>query len=284
MVLADEGAGAVLYMFGAFGNAGMRTGKVGARTINEGGGCGMRGLLLTALLLACCARSAGAAELHFEQENAREGACPGGDFDVGLALENATLYQQVYVWMHEKDVEDWNYSRGVRFNGTADADCALVSYTTFVESPTFFARLLHTLRMSVRFPIEVSKTVCVEGQSVVEEATIHLPLVQELRMRGRYEVRGGEVKSTIEAAYSMPWYIEFLVHDVGEHLRANFKEKVDALARSLCTRRTSAVGLGVPAQRYMLQELRVQSGRTWNRLHPVTPGLPGNGLGRRREA
>jgi len=233
----------------------------------------MRGLILAALL-ACVA----AADLHFEQENALDATCGGGEFDVGVALENATLYQQVYAWMHEKDVEGWNYSRGAGLNGTAGRDCAHVSYTTYVESPTVFGRMLRNLKMSVRFPIEVRKTVCVEGQSVVEEATIHLPLVHELRMSGRYEVRGVEVKSTIEAAYSMPWYIEFLVYDVGEHLRANFKEKVDALARSLCTRRASA-GLASPAQRFMLQELRVQSGKTWNRLHPVRPGLPG----RRRE-
>ena len=103
-------------------------------------------------------------------------------------------------------------------------------------------------------------------------------------MRGRYEVRGGEVRSAIEARYGLPWYVEFLVFDLDEHLRANFKEKVDALARSLCSRRTSAVGLGVPAQRYMLRELRVQSGRRWNRLQRAETGLPGNGLGRRREA
>jgi hypothetical protein len=239
----------------------------------------MRGLILAALL-ACVAGT----DLHFEQENALDASCGGGEFDVGRALDNATLYQQVYVWMHKKDVEGWNYSRGVRLNGTAGAECALVSYTTYVEAPSFFARLLYGLRMSVRFPIEVRKEVCVEGQSVVEAATIHAPLVNELRMHGRYEVRGTEVKSTIEAGYSVPWYVEFLVSDLGEHLRANFKEKVDALARSLCTRRASAAGLVSPAQRFMLQELRVQSGKTWNRLHPVKPGLPGNGVMRRREA
>ena len=239
----------------------------------------MRGLILAALL-ACAA----AGELHFAQENAREGSCEGGDFEVGLALENATLYGQVYEWMHGKDVAGWNYSRGVRLNGTADAGCALVSYTTFVESPTFFARLLRSFRMEVRFPIEVRKEVCVAGQAVVEAGTIRAPLVQELSMRGRYEVRGGEVRSAIEARYGLPWYVEFLVFDLDEHLRANFKEKVDALARSLYSRRTSAVGLGVPAQRYMLRELRVQSGRRWNRLQRAETGLPGNGLGRRREA
>lgn len=240
----------------------------------------MRGFVLAALVLACAA----AADLHFEQENGREASCAGGDFDVGRALENATLYQQVFEWMHEKDVADWNYSRGVRMNGTVERDCALVSYTTYVESPTFFARLLRNLQMSVRFPIGVRKEVCVEGQSVVETAVIHAPLVHELHMQGRYEVGGLEVKSSIEARYGVPWYVEFLVSDLGEHLRANFKEKVDALARSLCTRRASAAGLVSPAQRFMMQELRAQSGKAWNRLHPVKPGLPGNGVMRRREA
>jgi hypothetical protein len=138
--------------------------------------------------------------------------------------------------------------------------------------------------MSVRFPIEVHKTVCVEGQSVVEEGRIHLPLVHELRMSGRYEVRDGGVSSAIAAQYIMPWYIEFLVYDVGEHLRTNFREKVDALARSLCTRHATGAGLASPAQRFLMQELRAQSGKKWNRLQRSAAGLPGNGLGRRREA
>jgi hypothetical protein len=51
----------------------------------------------------------------------------------------------VYEWMHAKDVDGWNYARGAGLNGTAGVDCALVSYRTYVESPTVFGRLLRNL-------------------------------------------------------------------------------------------------------------------------------------------
>ncbi len=103
-------------------------------------------------------------------------ACPGlqDAFDIGLALRNSTLYEQVYVWMHEKDVLNWNYSTRVVVNGSRQTEYATVSYDTYIESPTFFAQMMRNLLMSMHFAIGVRKEVCVDGQTVVETATVSL--------------------------------------------------------------------------------------------------------------
>ena len=50
-----------------------------------------------------------------EQQNRRE--C-SGQFDTALALDNATLYAQVYAWMNQHDVTDWTYSTELMLNTT----------------------------------------------------------------------------------------------------------------------------------------------------------------------
>ena len=99
----------------------------------------MRGgpfLILTlALALMLSVTPAAAVQLHLEQHNRRE--C-SGQFDTTLALDNATLYAQVYAWMNQRDVADWTYSTLLPLNGT-DTRCAVVSYKTSVRSPTFSA-------------------------------------------------------------------------------------------------------------------------------------------------
>ena len=195
----------------------------------------MRGVILVLLTCALRCGAAGANETRMEQNNSAA-ACGGlrDAFDVGLAARNSTLYEQVYVWMHEKEVENWNYSRALRVNGSTPVVCATVSYDTFVESPTFFAQMLRNLHMSMRFPIGVRKEVCVDGSTIEETATVTLPLIHELRMTSRYEVEAERVHATLDAAYDVPWYVDFLMYDIEQHLRSNFKEKLDSVAQSLC--------------------------------------------------
>jgi hypothetical protein len=207
----------------------------------------MRGELLAVLTLLLSVTLAGAVDLHLEQQNRRE--C-SGQFDTALALDNATLYAQVYAWMNQHDVADWTYSAPPPPNAT-DAPCALVSYTTFVESPTFFARLLRNFHMLFQFPIEVHKSVCLVDGTVVEAATISVPLIHEMTMAGRYEAQDGQINSTIDAHYDLPWYVDFLVHDISDHLRANFKQKVDAVAQSLCSDAPSVPVLPAPDHAYL---------------------------------
>lgn len=236
----------------------------------------MRGELLSLMLVLSIPLS-GAVELHLEQQNVPK--CPGG-FDAASALTNATLYAQVYSWMHERDVLDWNYSQqelrvdptdGKRYslleyltyygedegqrrwtaarNGT---DCARVSYKTEVESPSIFSRMMHTLHIFLHFPIEVHKSVCaIDDEYVVETATITLPLIHEMTMTTRYTVQQSVVNTTIDASFSIPWYVDFLLLDVSHHILSNFQEKVDAVAQSLCAPAPTLLGLFTPQRMYL---------------------------------
>jgi hypothetical protein len=195
---------------------------------------------------------------------------------------NATRYAQVYEWMHHHEVTDWTYTTLLPLNGT-DTRCAVVSYKTFVQSPTFFARLLSNFHMLLQFPIEVHKTVCVIGEAVVEDATITVPLLHELTMAARYEPQDGQINSTIDAQYTLPWYIDFLVSDVSDHLRSNFKEKVDAVAHTLCSHTPSVASLSSPDHAYAY--LRGHGdhgshGKTGKGDHGLPPPRHGHGNGR----
>ena len=212
------------------------------------------------MLVTCalgCVTTARATQM---EQNSSAAACgrPREAFDVGLALRNSTLYEQVYVWMHEKDVENWNYSTAVRMNGSTASECATVTYDTFIDSPTFFAQILRNLHMAFRFPIGVRKEVCVHGGTVEERATVTVPLIHELSMTSRYEVEAETVRSSLDAEYSVPWYINFLIYDIEEHLRVNFKLKLDSFARSLCAPRGAEQWalLRAPEKQYALHGFR----------------------------
>jgi hypothetical protein len=226
----------------------------------------MRGRLVS-LILVLSLSAVSAFELHFEQQNTRYATCKGGDFDTDLALRNDTLYQQVYQWMHQQDVQDWTYATKNRSNDTEPSTCALVSYKTLVASPTFFARLLRNFHMSVQFPIAVQKLVCLDGSAVFETSTVSAPLIHDLTMTVRYDVQAAHVDAVVDAHYSLPWYIDVLVDDVAQHLRANFKEKIDAVAQTLCAPMPPLGGLVRPEHSYL-------RGHTHHPTHPTHPTRP----------
>lgn len=221
--------------------------------------------VLVSLVLVASLGTIAAFDQTFEQQNS---PCKGSVFDIHRALENSTLYEQVFQWMHQRDVNGWNYSTEDKSNGTTDMHCVLVSYHTFVDSPTFFARLLNNFHMSLEFPIRVQKEVCVVGQTLVESSIISAPVIHKMTMRARYEVREDKLTTSIETTYNLPWYIDFLVYDLAEHLRTNLKEKVDAVANSLCAQSTTLTKLTSPLHRFSSQKLRRE--RAKHPLHPPT--------------
>ena len=233
----------------------------------------MRGVLLAVLTFALSSGVAAGVDMRIEHENTAA-SCPGlsETFDVGRALRNSTLYEQVYVWMHEKDVENWKYSTAVLVNGSRETECATVTYDTFIESPTFFAQMLRNFHMSLRFPIGVRKEVCADGPSVVETATVTMPLIHELSITSRYEVQAERVHSWLDAEYHVPWYIDFLMYDIEQHLRKNFKEKLDSVAQSLCAGRGAEkmALLCAPKQKFALHAFRREATRP---LHALTSPL-----------
>jgi hypothetical protein len=219
----------------------------------------MRGVVLVLLTCALRLGAAAAMDSRMEQENLAA-ACGGqkDTFDIGLALRNSTLYEQVYVWMHEKDVLNWNYSTRVVVNGSRETECATVTYDTYIESPTFFAQMMRNFMMSMNFAIGVRKEVCVDGQTVVETAAVTVPLIHELSMTSRYEVAADRVNSSLAAHYDVPWYIDFLLYDIEQHLQLNFKLKLDSVAQSLCAQRGAQVYamLRSPAEKFSMSEMR----------------------------
>jgi hypothetical protein len=196
----------------------------------------MRGALIP-LILTLALRAAASTEVHYEYNIAHDTACHdglAGPFDVDRVLQNATLYQQVYRWMHDKDVLDWTFSADANVTDEPGR-CTRVSYKAFVESPSFFARFMHNFHMDMQFPVSVDKQICLHGNAIVETATIIAPLIHELTLTAKYDVTEQHVSTILDAHYTVPWYLEFLVANVSEHLRTNFKEKVDAVVQSLCS-------------------------------------------------
>jgi hypothetical protein len=234
-----------------------RVGEFPAWSINDARGVRMRGVLT--VMLACALSGAGAMETRMEQNNSAAACGELRDaFDIRLALRNSTLYEQVYVWMHEKNVENWNYSRAVKVNGSTETECATVTYDTYIESPTFFAQMMRNFMMSMNFAIGVRKEVCVDGQTVVETATVSVPVIHELSLTSRYEVGADEVYSSLEAEYHVSWYIDFLMYDIEQHLRQNFALKLDSVAQSLCAPRGEKqyALLRSPAEKFTMSEMR----------------------------
>jgi len=217
----------------------------------------MRGILVPLVLLSALS-TISAFDVTFEQHNSREASCrrTAGAFDLQKALDNSTLYEQVFHWMHERDVEYWNYSVQDKNSATPDLRCVTVSYKTFVASPTFFARLLQNFHMAVQFPIAVDKQICLAGRSLMESTRLSTPLIHDMNMRGRYEVTDDTIESVVEMHYDLPWYIDFLVYDVSEHLKTNLKEKVDAVAHSLCSDASTETKLTSPLHKFSANLLR----------------------------
>jgi hypothetical protein len=114
----------------------------------------------------------------------------------------------------------------------------------------------------------------------VETATVSVPLILELTMTSRYEVAADEVRSSLDAQYHVPWYVDFLVYDIEQHLKKNFKEKLDSVALSMCAARGEQrfALLRAPAERerFSMAEIRREAAlRPLRRKAPLRrPQLP----------
>jgi hypothetical protein len=77
-------------------------------------------------------------------------------------------------------------------------------------------------------------------------------------MTSRYEVAADRVNSSLAAHYDVPWYIDFLLYDIEQHLQLNFKLKLDSVAQSLCAQRGAQVYamLRSPAEKFSMSEMR----------------------------
>jgi hypothetical protein len=73
-------------------------------------------------------------------------ACGGASMSLDRALSNATMYRQVYVWAHDKDVGEWWYARtnasaavaahfGMSEGEATGMECVTVKYRAGIDLP-----------------------------------------------------------------------------------------------------------------------------------------------------
>ena len=199
---------------------------------------------LVSLVFMLTASTIAAFEHNYTQNNSNIKCKCGGYFDATPALRNDTLYQQVLDCTHQQDVQDWNYSTEIIFDGTEYSSCALVSYTAVVDSPT-------VLSMSTRVPVSVQKHVCLDGPVLIETVTVTAPLIRSLNSTSTYHFHDTGVEMSSEVYVLTPWYVNFLFDDFSAYLHSAHNERMDAVAQSLCSHLTTVKGLSVPEHKYL---------------------------------
>jgi len=186
-------------------------------------------------------------------------------FDVGRAISNETLHEQVYYWANNHEVRGWQWEKTtasaeslVRW-GLSEADgagleCAGIRYAAGIRIPEPFESLLVLWHMSVEIPLRVEKVVC-RGQGVLyEDATIREPVLDQIRMTTKHELLTDfDMESTCKTTLFLPWYAQLLEAQVVSAMDHSVGEKFDAVVRSLCEpQRRSAGGMRVRSKRRSL--------------------------------
>ena len=206
---------------------------------------------LVSLVFILATSTISAFEHNYTQNNSNVVCKVGGYFDATPALSNDTLYQQVLDCTHQQDVQDWNYSTEIIFDGTEYTEytpCARVSYKAVMDSPTVFF-------MSTRFPISVQKQVCLHGPVLVETVTVKAPLLDSLNMTSRYVFHDTSVDMTSEFYALTPWYVKILFNDFVAYLHSAHSEYMYAVVQSLCSHVTTVKGLSSPEHMYLGESL-----------------------------
>jgi hypothetical protein len=186
-------------------------------------------------------------------------------FDVGRAISNETLHEQVYYWANNHEVRGWQWEKTtasaeslVRW-GLSEADgagleCAGIRYAAGIRIPEPFESLLVLWHMSVEIPLRVEKVVC-RGKGVLyEDATIREPVLDEIRMTTKHELMTDfDMESTCKTTLFLPWYAQLLEAQVVSAMDRSVGEKFDAVVRSLCEpQRRSGEGMRVRSKRRSL--------------------------------
>lgn len=199
---------------------------------------------LVSLVFMLAASTIAAFEHNYTQHNSSVECKFGGYFDATQALSNDTLYQQVLDCTHQQDVQDWNYSTEIIFDGTEYTACALASYKAVIDSPT-------VLFMSTRFPISVQKHVCLDGPVLIDTVTVTAPLTRSVNFTSTYHFIDTGVEISSEVCALVPWFVKFLFHDFDAYLRSAHNERMDAVMQSFCSHLTTVKRLSIPQHKYL---------------------------------
>jgi len=204
--------------------------------------CVPRFLLLSACV--CLARPARAFGDAVSVDYSSERACAAPALDTALA--NATIYRQVFVWAHDKDVREWTYAPEAPTIGLlssfefpsppdkAALACVGVSYRAAIELPEPLLTLVRLLHIELEIEVTIHKQVCRSGHVLVEHVRVEAPLVDEVEILTRSEATDGLLRSTSHVHLRVPWYAAALENEIAAALRRMVGEKLDAVVKTLC--------------------------------------------------
>jgi hypothetical protein len=136
-------------------------------------------------------------------------------------LDNATLYRQVRMSMNQS-VTAWNYSQAqdLTANGT-HTNCALVSYNALAES--FY-----------NFPMEVTKTICLADEVVVETVTVKMCMLQ-VNYTSHSELGANEMRCTTRIQFGVPWFFPISNYYVEDRILANLRQNFISWYAIICS-------------------------------------------------
>jgi hypothetical protein len=185
--------------------------------------------------------SAGATEI----DTRGMGQCAAA-FDVGRALLNETLHEQVFYWANDHEVREWQWEKTtaspealVRWDLSAaegaGLECVAIRYAAGIRLPEPFESLLVVWHMAVEIPLRVEKVVCRGNRVLYEDAMIREPVLDQIRMVTKHKlVTDFDLESSAKTTLSLPWYAQVLEGQVSAALDRSVGEKFDAVVRSLC--------------------------------------------------
>jgi hypothetical protein len=172
----------------------------------------MRRELLAVLILALDITLAGAHKTH----EFRQGCIAS----LPLVLDNATLYRQVCMAMNQS-VTAWNYSRDPASNGT-HSNCVLVSYNALLGS--FYD-----------YPMQVTKSVCLSDEVVVESVTVKMAYIFYLNYTSRNEVHTNQMNFSTNIVYGVPWFFELLNYYIEDRILVKLRQNFAAWYEIICS-------------------------------------------------
>jgi len=192
------------------------------------------------IILVVCAMSVARAEVSSFADVI---PCDGTMSMTG-AVENDVLYNQVFNWMHTRQVKKWTYKttdvpEGLRekFGVSAETglQCAEVSYMADLPLPNAFASFLGHMGLDTDVPIRVHKTVCASKSAIYEQAEVQEAVVSKVLLDSVHEMTEAGLKSSTEVRIELPWYAQIISRMIIAHIGVSVGEKNVAVRDSVCT-------------------------------------------------
>lgn len=167
-----------------------------------------------------------------------------GTMSLESAVENDVLYNQVFNWMHTRQVKKWTYKTtevptGLRekFGVSAETSlsCAEVSYMADLPLPNAFTLFLGHMGLDTDVPIRVHKTVCASKSAIYEQAEVQEMVVNKVLLDSVHQLTEQGLRSSTEVRIELPWYAQIISRMIIAHIGVSVGEKNVAVRDSVCT-------------------------------------------------